>query len=313
MWLQKFRKLQQNISKVRKERTKFFKKITRIIGSSSTLKHARITKNTQFDKILEAFCVTNFHTKKCLTSDLILEMPELLTCEPESSNQFEFIYTKNSVTMAKSKKFEDILIKMGFIDELFGVPPIEEIISEGLTGRQKENAVAFARAFSEYYEEIGIENEIGICLILGQVAHESINFSHFAELGHGQGREYGVPAGPYNKIYYGRGPLQVTWYGNYLEIYNKFFKRKLNLPEYDVVQDPDLAVRDPYVGSLLSMGWFLCIGNGKTAVRAANKGKVKSCSKAINGGYNGLEDRQEKTLKYAERMGISLFDIDLNG
>lgn len=35
------------------------------------------------------------------------------------------------------------------------------------------------------------------------------------EGGKGKGKAYGKPAGPYNHIYYGRGPCQCTWLANY--------------------------------------------------------------------------------------------------
>jgi predicted chitinase len=37
--------------------------------------------------------------------------------------------------------------------------------------------------------------------------------------------------------------------------------------------------------------------NGKRAMAAANSGDVKALTKAINGGYNGLQDRQNNTKK----------------
>ena len=38
-------------------------------------------------------------------------------------------------------------------------------------------------------------------------------------------------------------------------------------------------------------------GNGKRAIAAANAGDVKGLTKAINGGYNGLQDRIKNTKK----------------
>lgn len=179
-----------------------------------------------------------------------------------------------------------------------------------MPNNQKENMNAFMACLKKFGSEIGITNNVGICCILGQVAHESGNFKYFKEIGEGRKYKYGLPDGPFNKIYYGRGPIQVTWYHNYKNIYESFFK-KIGYEKYDVVRNPDLAL-DPVIGSLLSIGWFTLPGNGKRAIEAANRGDVRTCSKAINGGYNGLEDRQKRTLAFADMMGIPKSEIHLN-
>lgn len=59
------------------------------------------------------------------------------------------------------------------------------------------------------------------------------------EVGKGKGRAYGVPAGPYKLIYYGRGDVQITWYANAVT-FSKLF------PQWDFVRNPDLFL-DPEV------------------------------------------------------------------
>jgi predicted chitinase len=49
------------------------------------------------------------------------------------------------------------------------------------------------------------------------------------------------------------------------------------------------------IGCAASLCWFLIPGNGKRAIQCANSGDVKGLSKAINGGWNGLDDRIKKT------------------
>lgn len=181
---------------------------------------------------------------------------------------------------------------------------------KNMSNNQKENLNAFMTCLKKFGSEIGITNDIGICCILGQVAHESGNFKYFEEIGKGKNYKYGQPSGPFNKAYYGRGPIQVTWYDNYKNIYESFFK-KIGYENYDVVREPDLAL-DPVIGSLLSIGWFKLPGNGRRAVEAANRGDVLTCTKAINGGYNGLADRQKRTLAFADMMGIPRSEIHLN-
>lgn len=61
------------------------------------------------------------------------------------------------------------------------------------------------------------------------------------EVGRGAGKAYGKPAGPYNQIYYGRGPCQETWLANYL--------RSMKRTGIDFVQHPDLML-DPKYGNV---------------------------------------------------------------
>lgn len=95
------------------------------------------------------------------------------------------------------------------------------------------------------------------------------------------------------KKYKGRGPLQVTGRSNYEKIYNEFFVPN-GLSEYDIVNNPELA-NDPKIGSLLSMGWFAVTDQGKQAIASANNYDIRGVTKAINGGYNGLQDRIKRT------------------
>jgi predicted chitinase len=46
---------------------------------------------------------------------------------------------------------------------------------------------------------------------------------------------------------------------------------------------------------LLSIGWLATTSNGKRAIDAANRYDVKGATYAINGGYNGLNDRIKRT------------------
>lgn len=155
------------------------------------------------------------------------------------------------------------------------------------------NKAAWDKAYNEYGSRLGLRDKKAYLYLLAQVMHESGSFRYMKEIGGGKGRKYGVPAGPNNKIYYGRGPVQVTWESNYKQIYEKFFKPN-GLGNYNIWEDPDLC-NDPYIGSLATFGWFLTTSNGKRAIAACNNYDVKSATKAINGGYNGLKDREHKT------------------
>ncbi len=52
------------------------------------------------------------------------------------------------------------------------------------------------------------------------------------EGGRGRGKAYGLPAGPYNQVYYGRGPCQITWLANYQKAKTKTGIDFVAHPEY---------------------------------------------------------------------------------
>lgn len=60
------------------------------------------------------------------------------------------------------------------------------------------------------------------------------------EIGRGRGRKYGVPAGPYGHVYYGRGHVQLTWLDNY--------RRSSADAGTDLVKNPD-AMLDPEISA----------------------------------------------------------------
>lgn len=64
------------------------------------------------------------------------------------------------------------------------------------------------------------------------------------EIGLGQGHPYGVPDPVTHQVYYGRGPVQLTWRRNY--------QAMTVITGLDLVRDPDLAL-DPETGALIAL------------------------------------------------------------
>lgn len=157
----------------------------------------------------------------------------------------------------------------------------------------KNYAAAAVAALDKYGSKIGLTAK-GKLMVLAQFAHES-KFKFTYELGKGRGKKYGIPTGPYNQIYYGRGPIQITWDYNYKYITENCFP-KLGI-NADIYRDPDLCIRNLEIGCAASLCWFIMPGNGRAAIAAANTGDVARLTKAINGGYNGLAERIDLTKK----------------
>lgn len=88
--------------------------------------------------------------------------------------------------------------------------------------------------------------------------------------------------------YRGRGYIQLTGKSNY-SAFDKFV-------DDDIINNPDLVAKKY---PLLSAAWFFD-KNGINLVsdKGATDDVVKSVTKRVNGGYNGLADRQKYFDKY---------------
>jgi putative chitinase len=80
------------------------------------------------------------------------------------------------------------------------------------------------------------------------------------EYGHGRGHAYGVPTGPWHKIYDGRGDVQLTWLKNYQLATTKLRAHGAIGGDVDLVKNPELALRPDVAAAILiygmSDGWF---------------------------------------------------------
>jgi predicted chitinase len=137
------------------------------------------------------------------------------------------------------------------------------------------------RAMNEY----GITSRERSAMWLAQVGHESAGLVYFEELASGKaycGRKdlCNTQAGD-GPRFKGRGPIQVTGRCNYTNA-----ERALGLP---LTSSPTMAAQ-PAHGFRISAWWWWNAGCNQLA----DKRDVVGCSKRINGGTNGLADRQAR-------------------
>lgn len=133
---------------------------------------------------------------------------------------------------------------------------------------------------------------------LGQVKHESWNFDHLKEKGHGGDyfeKRYGVGTGTGRRLgntrpgdgerYKGRGFIQLTGRYNYQQASDAL--------SIDLVNHPELASR-PDVAAIIAV-WYW-----KTRVKpnVSNFKDTVQVTKQINPSLNGLEDRQANFRQY---------------
>lgn len=128
------------------------------------------------------------------------------------------------------------------------------IRASGLFGKTiSESQVAGTEAIIDAFENAGLTDLRWLAYMLATAFHETaFTMRPIAEYGKGAGRKYGVPAGPYKKIYYGRGYVQLTWDYNY-----KKAQEKLDAP---FLSDPELALEPKHAADILIRGmvegWF---------------------------------------------------------
>ncbi|QAZ46752.1 hypothetical protein [Mesorhizobium sp. Pch-S] len=92
-----------------------------------------------------------------------------------------------------------------------------------------------------------------LAYVLATAYHETARtMLPIEEYGKGKGRPYGKPAGPYDKIYFGRGFVQLTWLENYQHAGEVLGINLVKFPEKAL--DLDIASEILFRGMM--EGWF---------------------------------------------------------
>jgi putative chitinase len=92
-------------------------------------------------------------------------------------------------------------------------------------------------------------------------------------------------------LYKGRGPLQLTGKNNY-RAFGKYIGR-----EQEILDNPDLVATELGFESAL---WFFDANKlWSICDQGINDAAILALTKRINGGTHGLDDRKQKTKKYA--------------
>lgn len=92
-----------------------------------------------------------------------------------------------------------------------------------------------------------------LAYILATAFHETAHtMQPIEEYGKGRGRDYGRPVAPYQKVYYGRGYVQLTWLSNYKKAATELGEDFVKYPEK--VMEPHHAAEIMFTG--MAAGWF---------------------------------------------------------
>lgn len=148
---------------------------------------------------------------------------------------------------------------------------------------------------NRYAPEFGITTSLRMAHYLAQVAHESAELKYTKELASGaeyEGRkDLGNTSRGDGVKYKGRGLIQLTGKANY-----KAYKEYCG---FDVVAKPELLEQP--LGATRSSMWYWQT-HGLNAL--ADKDDIKAVTRRINGGYNGLADREKYLTRAKKALGI---------
>ena len=129
---------------------------------------------------------------------------------------------------------------------------------------------------------------------LAQITHETGGLQYLAELG---GDKYFANK-KYGAKWKGRGVIQLTWEDNYRK-----FAAAMNRP--DILENPNIVATDPNLAVQAGIWWWNNKKRESAKFRkAVETDDVKAVSKAVNGGYNGLNDRINQYAEYKQGKGV---------
>jgi len=170
----------------------------------------------------------------------------------------------------------------------------EQLISIAGSGQLSDRIKALTPGVNATFEKYQINTKLRMAHFLAQVMHESGGFQWLREIwgptatqkGYEGRRDLGNTQAGDGKRFMGRGLIQLTGRANYQQ-----FSKDLGV---DFIATPELVEKPPY--AVLVAGWFW---NTRSLNQYADKDDLRSVTRRINGGYNGIADR-EKYLKRAK-------------
>jgi predicted chitinase len=168
-----------------------------------------------------------------------------------------------------------------------------DTLMKAMPGLGRSTATAYLPHMEKAMNEFGITNVHRAWMWLAQTGHESVSLTYLEEIASGaayEGRkDLGNTQPGDGKKYKGRGPIQITGRSNYTSA-----GAALKLP---LVDQPHIAA-DPQHAFRVSAWWWKNHGLNEIS----DRDDVVAATKRINGGTNGLSDRQSRWGK-AKALG----------
>lgn len=172
-----------------------------------------------------------------------------------------------------------------------GAAPVDGVAGRGTftamfrkLGADPERAAELGLSAAVHLPAYGVmDNPKRLAHFLAQLCHESGCLRYMEEIASGSAYEGRADLGNTEpgdgKRYKGRGPIQLTGRANY-----RAFGRRIGI---DLERHPQLAAI-PSIGLHLALEYWK--DRGLNALADADD--IRAITRKINGGYNGLDDRQ---------------------
>jgi putative chitinase len=214
-------------------------------------------------------------------------------------------------TLEAIKSFETKVMKLASSDSMLapGDATVKALLAGLPPGPSKEKlSVVMPRALPSridlYYEPLvagmkkyAITTPLRMAHFVSQIAHESASFLYAEEIADGSAYEGRLDLGNTQtgdgRRYKGRGLIQLTGRANYTQYAED--------SGVDCVAHPEVVASDPFIGVDVAC-WYW---DRRRINRLADADDVKAVTKAINGGYNGLDDRIQYLGRAKAVLGIA--------
>jgi len=196
------------------------------------------------------------------------------------------------------EKTIELAKSLGYVDPITastGEISIEQL-EYVMTGAKKQTLETHLPLINDCMNFFEINTSLRIQHFLAQVGHESASLKYMHEIASGSAYEGRTDLGNTQpgdgKKFRGHGPIQLTGRANH-----KAFFDYIGKPE--LIETPEILETDLGLAWKAS-GWFWMSRNLNSYADLDN---IKKITKIINGGYNGLTDR-EAYLKRAKEVII---------
>lgn len=158
-----------------------------------------------------------------------------------------------------------------------------------------QNCVKFAQELTQAMEEFDIDSPLRQAYFLAQLAHESGSLRYTSEIASGaayEGRkDLGNDEPGDGMRYKGHGLIQTTGKANHFRVADYFSIPRTSVVEW--LMTPEGASR--------SAGLFW---QDNRCNESADRDDLRTNTRIVNGGYNGLADRTDRLAEAKRGLGI---------